>query len=256
MTQLSLAENFKKYFSVRFANSKALRQAAFQIRHSVYCEELGWEALRDNKMETDEYDQYAFHCLLEHKSTGVFAGCVRVVIPPLTSPEKQTPLEKNCLDSLLEGAIDPRTFRRGSFGEISRLAVPSAFRRRPNEKDQPFIINDVNMRHVFSEEERRNFPNIAMGLYLASIALVQICNHDATFVMMEPRLQRRLDRLGLPFQQVGEAMDYHGLRALFYLPSEHFTSHLNDELLELFNTVKQDLLEQVLLVPFVDPTDF
>lgn len=255
MSKYSIAENFSQYFQIKFAGTKALRQEAFKIRYGVYADELGWEPENDDKMESDECDDYAFHCLLEHKRTGVFAGCIRLIIPPAANAKQPLPFEENCLASARKDVIDSTTFARGSFGEISRLAVLASFRRREKEKNHPYVLQDVNPETIYSEDERRNFPNIAMGLYLAGAALADICNHAGLFVMMEPRLNRRLARFGLPFVQCGDEMDYHGKRAMFYLPREGFNAELNPELLALYHIVRRDLLQQVNLIPFTDPSD-
>lgn len=256
MGTYSVANNFSQYFRIKFADTKELRQEAFKIRYGVYAEELGWEPTNDSKMETDDCDEYAFHCLLEHKRTGVFAGCVRLVIPPVSDPHQPLPFEKSCLPSAKKDVIDSTQLPRGSFGEISRLAVLASFRRREKETKTPFVIKEVNPETVYTEDERRNFPNIAMGLYLAAVALSDICNHQNMFVMMEPRLNRRLTRFGLPFVQCGEEMNYHGMRAMFYLPRSGFYSQLNPELLELYKIIHSDLLDQVSLLPFTDVTHF
>lgn len=255
MSEYSIAKHFNQYFKIKFADTKELRQAAFKIRYGVYSSELGWEPENDDKMETDECDDYAFHCLLEHRRTQTFAGCIRLVIPPATQPELQLPFEKNCLHSARPEIIDSTTFRRGSFGEISRLAVLDSFRRRDKEQKTPFVINEVDPKTVYTEDERRNFPNIAMGLYLAGLSLANICNHSGLFVMMEPRLNRRLIRFGLPFLQVGDEMDYHGQRAMFYLDKEGFSSHLTDELRELYKIIHNDISEQISLLPYTNPSD-
>ena len=255
MAGYSIAENFAQYFQIKFADSKALRQEAFKIRYGVYAAELGWEPENEQQMESDECDDYAFHCLLEHKRTGVFAGCVRLVIPPATQPDLKLPFEANCIESARTEVIDSTKLARGSFGEISRLAVLSTFRRREKEKSVPFVLKDVNPETIYSEEERRNFPNIAMGLYLAAVALADICNHSGMFVMMEPRLNRRLTRFGLPFVQCGDEMDYHGIRAMFYLERSGFNSQLSPELLALYQIIHKDLMDQLYLVPFTSPAD-
>lgn len=255
MSHYSVASNFSQYFQIKFANTKALRQEAFKIRYGVYADELGWEPENDSKMETDECDDYAFHCLLEHKRTGAFAGCVRLVIPPVNNPSLPLPFESHCLSSARKDVIDSTQLPRGSFGEISRLAVLADFRRREKEEKTPFVIKEVNPKTVYTEDERRNFPNIAMGLYLAAVSLSDICNHGGMFVMMEPRLNRRLKRFGLPFVQCGDEMDYHGMRAMFYLDRKGFNAELNPELLELYNIIRDDLLNQLNLIPFTEPSD-
>ena len=88
MGNYSVAENFSKYFQIKFAGSKALRQEAFKIRYNVYADELGWEPMRAliNKWKLMTMMTMHYHCLIEHKRTGVFAGCIRLVIPPINDP--------------------------------------------------------------------------------------------------------------------------------------------------------------------------
>lgn len=251
MSTLTLAENFDLYFAIKFADTEELRRESFRIRHAVYCEELGWEPLREDQMETDECDDYSFALLLVHKRTGQYAGTARLVIPPPGNPEKLLPFELHCLPSVRKELIDLSQYKRGAFGEISRLSVPEAFRRRLGEKNTPFVVNDIDGRKdTFSEEERRNFPNIAIGLYLGVIAFVEMCNHSAMFVVVEPRLKKRLERLGLLFEQIGDEMDYHGIRALFYLPRDKFTKDLNIEIQQLYQLLKNQLTSQVVLFPY------
>jgi N-acyl amino acid synthase of PEP-CTERM/exosortase system len=252
MTSTTLAENFAQYFDIEFANTKQLQQEAYRIRHAVYCEELGWEPLKDNGMETDECDAYSFTLLLKHKSTKRYAGTARLVITPPDKPECLLPFEAHCLDSIREGAINLADYQRGSYSEISRLAVPEAFRRRLGEQQTPFVVNEFqNDQAIFTEEERRNFPNIAVGLYLSIIALSQMCHHKAMFVVVEPRLKKRLERIGFPFEQLGDEMDYHGVRALFFLRKENYTAKLSPEVLELYNILYESLYPQIMLYPYL-----
>jgi N-acyl amino acid synthase of PEP-CTERM/exosortase system len=255
MGEYSIAKNFNQFFQIKFADTKLLREEAFKIRYGVYCDELGWEPENVLQMETDDCDDYAYHCLLKHKRTGVYAGCVRLVIPPVQIPDLALPFEKNCLHSARKEILDSTKLTRGSFGEISRLAVLTSFRRRKREKKAPFIINAVNSGTIYTEEEHRHFPNIAMGLYIAAVALADICNHVGSFVMMEPKLNRRLKRFGLPFEQIGDEIDYHGMRAMFFLSRNNFCSQLTPELKELYLQIYNDLVKQVFLLPHTDVTD-
>lgn len=255
MSEFSIAENFSQYFAIKFANTKALRQAAFKIRYGVYCDELGWEPENERQMETDKCDDYSFHCVLEHKRTKTFAGCIRLVIPPADNPQLKLPFEESCLESAIPGAIDTQRLPRGGFGEISRLAVLSDFRRREKEKNTPYVLNSVNPDVVFTEVERRNFPNIAMGLYLSGLALAEICNHVGILVMMEPRLNRRLQRFGLPFEQIGEETDYHGRRAMFYLSRDNFHRELTSQISELYDIIYNDLKKQMFFIPYTNLAD-
>lgn len=251
MTTITLAQNFQQYFQVVFAANQQLREESFRIRHAVYCEELGWEPVKDERMEVDECDDYSFALLLLHKRTGHYAGTARIVISPPDEPTLQLPFEKHVLDKINTNIIDFDALTRGSFSEISRLAVPEAFRRRLGEQNVPFVVNDISpASDAFSEEERRNFPNIAIGLYLSVIAFADLCNHDTVYVVVEPRLKRRLERLGFLFEQVGEELEYHGTRALYYLPRTKFIAHLNPEIRELYDLLRKQLEQQMYFYPY------
>lgn len=248
---LSLAENFDKYFEIILADTPELKQESYKIRHMVYSEELGWEPTNAEGIETDECDPYSFPLLLVHKRTKAFAGTVRLVIPPIADPSAQLPFELHCAETVIKEVLDPNLLPRGTFGEISRLSVPGSFRRRLDEQKMPFVINELSeKKDIFSEEERRNFPNIAIGLYLGVIAMVNMCNHSHMFVVVEPRLKKRLGRLGLNFVQCGDELDYHGIRALFYLDQKGFVSNLNAEIRALYDLLETQLRKQITLYPY------
>ncbi len=255
ITEPTLSESFHQYFRIRVADTKKLRNCAFKIRYGVYCKELAWEPIRKSEVETDKYDDYSYHVLLEHIESKIFAGCVRIVIPPPHLPQALTPFEENCLFSVIPGQLNMKEYPKGSFGEISRIAVPCTFRRRPNEADHPYITAGISGKHVFTKEERRHFPNIAIGLYLSAVAMAEICQHKAMFVMVEPRLCKHLRRAGLPFDQVGELISYHGTRALFRLSANNYTSAMKLEVKELYDDIRESLRLQMTLLPYCDPTD-
>ena len=124
-TSTSSSENFHRYFRLQFANSKALRRHTCKIRHKAYCNELGWEDERREQMQSDDFGEYAYHCVLEHKISKTYAGCVPVVIPPPYEFAKVIPFEAHCADSIKAQAFDLQTLFRGRYKEISRLADPA-----------------------------------------------------------------------------------------------------------------------------------
>jgi N-acyl amino acid synthase of PEP-CTERM/exosortase system len=69
MTESPLAHLFERYFSVVPANTGILLEKVYQLRHQVYCDELGYEQQRASQLEFDEYDKRSIHCLLFHKSS-------------------------------------------------------------------------------------------------------------------------------------------------------------------------------------------
>lgn len=251
MKNSTLAENFSNHFEVVFAKTPELRKECYRIRHQVYSAELGWEPHDESRMERDGYDEFAYSFLLRHKRTGSFVGTIRLVLPPPKLPHVTLPFEDHCLDSMKLDVIDPARLERGTFGEASRLAVLEEFRKRAGEKTRSFALDDDSDDNEFSEEEKRNFPNIAVGLYLSIIAFAKMCNHELMFVLVEPRLQKRLKRVGLMFERAGENIEHHGTRALFFLRRSNFMSRFNEEMLGLFNLLESQLAEQMPLQPYL-----
>jgi N-acyl amino acid synthase of PEP-CTERM/exosortase system len=239
----SLAKNFSQYFRARLAATRHQRRFAYAIRYQVYAKELGWEPSNDSGLETDGCDDYAHHCLLEHRRSGDVAGCVRLVVPHLGRPESRLPCQFHPITMVANRSLSQ--FDGAQVGEISRLAVPANFRRRAREKGQPFILGSHNTTTIYTEDERRNFPNISIGLYLSAISLVELCDLERVLVVMEPRLQRHLKRYGLVFHQISESFEHRGRRALFELPGDELTSHMNDQILELYWVIYNDLEAQL-----------
>ena len=61
---LDLREGFRSRFEVVPAVSEGLVEEVYRLRHRVYCEELGFEAVRPEAQERDDYDGHAVHLLL------------------------------------------------------------------------------------------------------------------------------------------------------------------------------------------------
>lgn len=238
-----MASNFNKHFEIKFANTQELKNKVFKIRYNVYCSELGWEPENNKGIETDKYDESALHCLLVHKRTGDLAGCVRLIVPKKDTPDFKLPFENIVLSQKHSDNIGSQKLEERSFCEVSRLAVLNKFRR--TEKSIPLPLNEAPVTTIYTEEERNNFPNIAMGLYLAALSLAEINNHAAVFVMMEPRLNRRLQHFGFPFKQVSSVIDFHGKRAMFMLEKAHLTSQLTPEIMSLYRVIDHDLRKQI-----------
>lgn len=236
----TLAENFERYFTVELADSSALKERVYAIRYRVYCEEFKYEAvdLFPDKLETDEYDSYSRHCLVTHRGSGMPAGCVRLV-PALGAIDiAPLPLEKYCSTSLDREHIDQLNLDRSSVCEISRLAVDSTFRRRAGETLTRF--GEINGLCV-SAQEQRTFSLIAVACFLAATALTELDNRTNVFAMMEPFLPRMMHRSGINFQQVGSDIDYHGIRAPYFITTQSALSNMHKELLELYFWIKRSL---------------
>ncbi|WP_020679694.1 PEP-CTERM/exosortase system-associated acyltransferase [Marinobacterium rhizophilum] len=236
--------NFKKYFSIRLADTQAQRREAFRIRYEVYCDELGFEekdAFPDG-LERDAFDSISDHLLLVHNSSQNFVGTVRFVHTSTSMPEQILPLEKYCSHAFDPSLFDLKAQARGSIAEVSRLAVSAQFRRRSGEKGRPFIFE--GMRTDISDHAK-NFPYIAVGLYLGAAALCVLQKYHYVVVMMEPRLARGVSRVGIRFQRAGEPIKYHGIRAPYYISPDILLEHLIPPIREMFDDIYAQLEKQL-----------
>lgn len=239
MTSPTIATLFDRYFSVIPANNEELIKKVYTIRHQVYCEELGYEAQRANHLEFDDYDLRSIHCLLFHKPSQTFAGCIRLILADNYDPSAKFPLEHVCNDKFEWELNSPSGDERRKYGEISRLAITANFRRRRGESQHPDggseAIDDPD------EDARRRFPSVALGLYVAITAMGLNQGLDGVFAMMEPRLARQLRRFGILFEQAGEAVEHRGIRAPFYISKEGLFNNLKPEFMDLLHNIQRQL---------------
>ncbi len=237
----SLSASFHDYFQVLAADTAALQDEVYRIRYEVYCRELAYEdASRfPDQRERDEFDAQARHCLLRHRGSGEYAGCVRLIARHALDEQARLPLEKYCWQILDPVLMHDLRARGARYGEISRLAVPARFRRRKGEQTCPIGTTGEGGR----EDDQRRSPHIALGLYMAATSIGLESGLEGVFAMMEPRLARHLKRFGIEFQQAGGVMEYHGQRAAYYISREGLFQGLHPEIEALLFSIKADLAD-------------
>jgi len=241
----SLASSFNEYFQVILADTAELRKEVYRLRYEVYCREFKFEREEDfpNGLEKDRFDDdRSHHCLLLHRQSGLFAGCVRLVFNDQTNIESTLPFESGLGDSLKTTRVISLLQHHKEIGEISRLAVPAEFRRRKADIGSP--IGDISGRS-FSSDERRSFPYIPLGLYLTAAAVGLEMNMRGVFAIMEPRLARHLQRFGIVFEQVGDITYYHGERAPFYISKQGLFDQLQSPVRDLLDLILNEISEQM-----------
>lgn len=241
--QADLVSSYRRYFQVVPAVTPALVREAQRIRFQVYCEDLGFEdASRfPDGCEQDAFDDNARHCLLQHRPSGEYAGCVRLVLADVEKPDSPFPFEVVASKSLRRDLVDPLRMERRRFGEISRLAVKREFRRRRGEADSADGVSGLDSDGRMTPNERRTLPHIAVELYLAaaSIALREGCT--SVFAMMEPRLTRHMRFYGLEFEQVSDVVIHRGARAVYHITRERLFTSLTPALRALLDSIASDI---------------
>lgn len=135
MGRANIIGSYKQYFNVSYATTKEQCMHAYHIRYQVYCKEFKYEREEDcsDQLEQDEYDDQSFHCLLIHKPSKTAVGCVRLIRPSPKGQISLLPFEHCCQGAVDKQKMDISRLERSSFGEISRLAVLPAFRRRKSD---------------------------------------------------------------------------------------------------------------------------
>lgn len=245
MSEYSIKENYHRYFDIKVVESPEELKEAFAIRYRVYGEEFGFENVSELKdgLETDEYDAHSIHCLIRHKPSGRAAGCVRLVPALETEQTHPMPMEKYCASCLDQSFLKAMAAPRETMCEVSRLAVDSSFRLRSGERRTRFGSLSVS---TTSAEERRTFPLIAVSAFLAMTSVCNLTGRTNAFLMAEPFLPRLLSRSGILVEKVGHDINYHGIRAPYYISSLQAAEGLVPDLKELYESINDILAEQLL----------
>ncbi|WP_447553589.1 PEP-CTERM/exosortase system-associated acyltransferase [Vreelandella sp. EE22] len=220
------AEVFAQRFELIIAHTDEERLRAFALRHRVFREELQYQIGGDQAfIEHDEYDVTSILCLLRHRESGLDAGCLRVVLVPDTL--KGLPFE-GYYDAALLTRTTPRSFERGDICEVSRLAVHPEFRRKSTDTARPGWLHE-------------NPAMISLSLFLAATALVGVARTPHVFAVLEPKFNRMLGAAGLRFEQIGEAIDYCGKRAPYYIHQPTAERHLPASVRPLYELIQATL---------------
>lgn len=234
------AEVFQKYFTVDLATALNQKLDIYRSRYRVYCNEFGYEdkVRFPDKAEYDEFDEYATHCLIAHRASGILAGSIRLVPATVNSNYHLLPFEKYCADSLDERFMHSFQSPRSSVCEISRLMVDGAFRQRSGELQT--CHGHTNAMDL-TNHEKRSFSLIAVACYLASTALTELTGRTNVFAMMEPFLPDVLRRAGIKFKRVGLEVDYHGVRAPYFTQTSYILGNMSVEITRLYNVIYKQL---------------
>lgn len=241
-----LFDSFIKDFTFNVAISDEEKNRIYQLRHEVYCQEIGYSppGISSKKIELDAHDSHSIHCLIEHKRSGLAAGCLRLVLPAPVSAGKQhrLPLQEYGERSLSDTTLHPAKLPYDSICEISRFAIARAFRHRPIKHE---TLDVGTSSHTFTPEEKKTFPMIIVALFLATYALVGLVKKRHVFAMMEPRLPRLLSLSGFHFTRVGERIEMHGTRNAFYIDHRKAEQEMHEDLMPLYLYIHRQLAPQL-----------
>lgn len=231
--------DFFDYFSLELADSEERLQESFRLRYRVYVEEMKFERREDFPcgMEHDSFESHSLAMLLRHNASGKTIGCVRLIVADPSNGNKAFPFENATGGLLSQTTVFQRT-QRDRLGEVSRLAIAPEFRRRRNDQEMG-LYSVLDAADPGQDPRRRNNIPPALGLVFAAASMGMEIGLHAVFVMMELRLARLLRTLGLEFEQVGEAIEYHGLRAPFVITRESMLGEIAPQLRSALELVRE-----------------
>jgi N-acyl amino acid synthase of PEP-CTERM/exosortase system len=229
--------SFEQYFEVVPAMTPALKDEAYQLRHQVFCEDLGFEPTTVDRRERDEYDAQSLHLLIRSVQSGMYVGCTRIIRTRPQDAQQRLPFELICAGGVDHALVDPAALPRQTIAEISRLAIVSKYRQRKGERGRPADISSDD----FETGDRPRFPYILIGLYLGTVELARLQDIETLFVLTEPRLALHFRRLGVQIQTIGAPVEHHGLR----IPSMMKISTVHEELKVIFRSLYGSIAKEV-----------
>ncbi|MCW8883824.1 MAG: PEP-CTERM/exosortase system-associated acyltransferase [Motiliproteus sp.] len=232
-----LHKNFQKYFRIVPALTDELTEDAYRVRHQVYCEELGWEPVREDGMETDEFDKHSMHCLLQNASTGEYIGCIRTVKGNPENPLVPLPFQSACINTLNPGIPNPELQVRYAVAEVSRLAVIGKYRRRPQEQDRAVKISDDD----FGSIVRPRFPYIPVGLYMGMLEMARRSGIETLYILTEPSLAAHFCKLGGKLECIGGSIEHRGTRAPYQMDVDNVIGKMNILMKPLFKVICNEI---------------
>jgi len=183
-----------------------------EIRAEVFSNKynLSIETLEERGYLCNEEDKQSFIYLLQHIQTKQYVGTVRVFFLNKDTPIKQIPMQKNAnvqnIDHLTQDL---------PIAEISRLA----------------LSNNLIEHKEFSGLRLRSYLSIL--LMVATRVNFFLYKYKNIFAIMELSLDTMLKRQGVRFKQIGEAVDYYGMRTPFAIKRENLLIDTTDSMGEL-----------------------
>ena len=230
--------HYSSKFKFKRVESGDLKRSIYRLRYQIYVEEFGFERPEDhsNGLEKDQYDPYSVYVVALNGADEVI-GTARLVL----HSEHGFPIEHTGCTLQYPGEKP----RPECIAEVSRLAIAPAYRRRADD-DQYGVesYSKVGERDVLPDSgsipthfARRQRPVIVLGLVGLLWHTSRSLGLTHWYMIAEQKLWPVMYRFGLLFHQIGEPVDYHGIRVPYMASlaeSEAHLKHTNPSLYDMF----------------------
>jgi len=250
--------------TVRIASDEKELAEIFKLRYKVYCQEWGFDKHLNHadEMITDIYDEHAIHFAARDEMQKIVGAIM--LIP--NSPQGY-PIEKYC-----ELDINRDELPSESLAEISRLVIHRDYRRRAEDKyiyghdeerrsigsfDFPQMYPGQNIfsrraddkykpkrnsrRTNESYSDRRRRHEVVINLYKAVYLESKRRNVTHWYSFMTKGILILLSRFGFEFQEIGDPVDYNGIRTPYLGEIEKIEQEMLSKVPELYNEFTSEL---------------
>lgn len=227
MQDQAIAADFSQRYEFLIADTPALREQVFALRHRVFCDEFGYDMDHSQGLESDSFDDHSIHVLLRRKYTDEPVGCFRIVKSQLSFSE-WLPFEHYGVPHVRPG-FDWSAVDRINSVEISRLALDASTRAGRGDNG----------------EKLPSDAYLVVAMFFAIVSILENYGCDHIFMVIEPRLGRLTARYGMSLDQISPAFEYYGQRATFMSTATRMLSeipHYKPAFSKLFEVVRTQLL--------------
>lgn len=197
---------YDSQFQTILADTDVARRAHYQLRYQVFCLETGFEDpdRYPDREERDRYDDHAIHFLTRQNDLGHWVAAMRLV----PARHGTLPIGGLCRFNPEATAL----LRHPCVAEVSRLSIVTPHRRRLQDNDTLCDSGGGHPHPRVVRFERRTEPFLLLGMLRAALTFARLNAIEKLFFLIRPALARVLTRQGIPFSQVGPAVEHRGLR--------------------------------------------
>ncbi len=230
---MDLTEHYLKYFYFIKADTSELLEQAFRLRYEVYFKGCGYKfhnPYAKDRIEKDVYDKHARHCLVFHKHTNKPIAYVRV-IPYNEKSGMLLPIESFGIDFNRQTL---KQIRNAAVGEVSRLSIIPAFRRRNSDQSYQFKIPQN------PSDNRFSINYLPICLVLATMIIMRDNDLLYSVALMEKRLVVLLKKYGVVYEQIGHSVNLNGIRTPYLFCQETY-NNLSPEFKQLYKLIENEL---------------
>jgi N-acyl-L-homoserine lactone synthetase len=235
----------------------------YRLRYKIYCYEWGFEKPENHPDEivTDAYDNNALHFAVKDDSQKT-VGAISLIL----HSSEGFPTEKYC-----ELNFNRNEIPGDSIAEISRFVIHRDYRRRAEDKyiygpdEERRSIGSFNYSSNYSNNlsyirraddkfkpksarrpsesysERRKRHEVVINLYKAIYQESKRRKITHWYAVMTKGIVILLNKFGFIFQEIGDPVDYHGIRTPYLGDMEKIDQKIMQEHPELYEELNRNL---------------